>query len=87
VYKLNPHWSLYGSYSQSFVPNTASDGQHFDPERGTAHEAGIKLEQSGLSATLAVFHIDKTNVVATDTDGIDKAMGKVRSQGGAGCQR
>jgi hypothetical protein len=28
-----------------------------------------------------VFHIDKTNVVATDTDGIDKAMGKVRSQG------
>jgi iron complex outermembrane receptor protein len=51
VYKLNPHWSLYGSYSQSFVPNTASDGQHFDPERGTAHEAGIKLEQSGLSAT------------------------------------
>ena len=81
VYKLNPHWSLYGSYSESFVPNTASDGQHFDPERGSSREAGIKLEQNGLTATAAVFHIEKTNVVATDTDGIDKAMGKVRSQG------
>jgi iron complex outermembrane receptor protein len=81
IYKLNPHWSLYGSYSESFVPNAASDGQHFAPERGVSHEAGIKLEQNGITATAAVFHIEKTNVVAADTDGIDKAMGKVRSQG------
>ncbi|WP_159877356.1 TonB-dependent siderophore receptor [Aquitalea denitrificans] len=81
IYKLNPHWSLYGSYSESFVPNAASDGQSFEPERGVSHEAGLKLEQNGISATAAVFHIEKTNVVATDTDGIDKAMGKVRSQG------
>lgn len=81
IYTLTPHWSLYGSYSTSFQPNAASDGQSFAPERGISHEAGIKLEDHGISATAAVFHIEKTNVVATDTDGIDKAMGKVRSQG------
>jgi iron complex outermembrane receptor protein len=81
LYKLTPKISLYGSYSESFVPNAASDGQSFAPERGVSREAGIKMESQGVSASAAFFHIEKTNVLAVDTDGIDKAMGKVRSQG------
>jgi len=81
LYKLTPQVSLYGSYSESFIPNAGSDGQSFAPERGTSREVGIKMERQGWSASAAFFHIEKTNVLATDTDGNEQAMGKVRSQG------
>jgi iron complex outermembrane receptor protein len=83
VYQLNQRVSLYGSYSRSFVPN-ASDtdsGQAFDPEEGRSHELGLKLDLArGLSASAALFDIEKSNVVVSN-NGVSEAAGKVGSRG------
>lgn len=80
LYRLTPQWSLYGNYSESFKPNTASNGVSFDPERGIVHEVGGKYEHAGLSASLALYRIVKSNVLVTEND-VSRAVGKVRSQG------
>ena len=80
LYKLAPQWSLYGNYSESFKPNTASDGVSFDPERGIVHEIGGKYEYAGISASLALYRIEKSNVLVSEND-VSRAVGKVRSQG------
>ncbi|MEO9456328.1 TonB-dependent siderophore receptor [Chromobacterium phragmitis] len=80
VYKLAPQLSLYGGYSESFKPNPGRDGQSFAPEKGTSREAGVKLERGGLSASLAVYHIEKSNVVVAENN-VSRAIGKARSQG------
>lgn len=80
LYRLAPQWSLYGNYSESFKPNTASNGVSFDPERGIVHEVGGKYEHAGLSASLALYRIVKSNVLVTEND-VSRAVGKVRSQG------
>lgn len=82
VYQLNPQVSLYGNYSRSFVPN-ASDtdsGQAFDPEQGRSYELGVKLDLAGLSASAALFDIEKKNVLVSN-NGVSEAAGKVGSRG------
>ncbi|NEQ82491.1 MAG: TonB-dependent siderophore receptor [Moorea sp. SIO2I5] len=70
VYQPIEEISLYGSYSQSFAPNTENsvDGDFFDPEEGEGFEVGVKAELLGgrLAATLAYFDITKQNVVTAD---------------------
>jgi iron complex outermembrane recepter protein len=70
LYQLNDKLSLYGSYSQSFTPNTAttSSGAVLDPQRGKGYEFGVKSEllDGKLLATLAYFDISKQNVPVTD---------------------
>jgi iron complex outermembrane recepter protein len=72
VYKPIEEISLYASYSQSFTPNpeTTSDGEGLDPERGEGFEVGIKSEllEDRLFATLAYFNITKQNVASEDPD-------------------
>lgn len=72
VYKPIEDISLYASYSQSFTPNpeTTSDGEGLDPERGEGFEVGIKSEllEDRLFATLAYFNITKQNVASEDPD-------------------
>ena len=80
LYRLAPQWSLYGNYSESFKPNTASDGVSFDPERGIVHEVGGKYEHGGISASLALYRIEKSNVLVSENN-VSRAVGKVRSQG------
>ncbi|ATP28753.1 TonB-dependent siderophore receptor [Chromobacterium violaceum] len=80
LHKLTPQLSLYGSYSESFKPNAGSDGQSFSPEKGASREVGVKLDRDGLSASLAVYHIEKSNVVVTENN-VSRAVGKARSQG------
>ena len=83
VYQLNQQVSLYGNYSRSFVPNAsdADTGQAFDPEQGRSYELGIKLDLgNALSASAAVFDIEKENVVVSN-NGTSQAAGKVGSQG------
>lgn len=86
LYQLTPQVGLFANASTSFKPNNGFDaaGKSFKPEEGLGYEAGIKTDlfDDRLSATLAVFHIEKENVLALDpgTDS-NRAVGKARSQG------
>lgn len=83
VYQLNQNVSLYGNYSRSFVPNSSDTdtGESFDPEEGRSYELGVKLDlNSGLTASVAMFDIEKENVVVSN-NGRSEAAGKVGSRG------
>ncbi|PKQ40391.1 TonB-dependent siderophore receptor [Pseudomonas sp. YY-1] len=83
VFQLSDQVAFYGNYSRSFVPN-ASDtntGQAFDPEEGRSYELGVKLDlPQGIGASLALFDIEKKNVVVTNNS-VSEAAGKVGSRG------
>ena len=87
VFKLNDELSVYGNYSRSFVPNDSVDdnGSTFDPEEGRSYEVGAKYAlMPGLNLNLALFDIEKKNVVTTTTVGsvsLSEAAGKVGSRG------
>jgi iron complex outermembrane recepter protein len=70
LYQFNNRLSAYGSYSQSFAPNTdtTASGAALEPERGQGYEVGVKsdLIEGKLFATLAYFDISKQNVSVTD---------------------
>jgi len=70
LYKPVPAISIYGSYCQSFNPNFANyaNGGQYAPEKGSQVEFGVKydLVKDKLSSTLAVYQIDKTNVLEPD---------------------
>lgn len=87
VFKVNEDLSLYGNYSRSFVPNDTVDdnGNTFDPEEGRSYEVGAKYALTpGLNLNLALFDIEKKNVVTTTTVGdssVSEAAGRVGSRG------
>ncbi|QQX56860.1 TonB-dependent siderophore receptor [Pseudomonas chlororaphis] len=87
VFKATDSLSLYGNYSRSFKPNTDVDdaGKTFDPEEGRSYEVGAKYDPlPGLNINLALYDIEKKNVVTTTTvNGVSlsEAAGKVGSQG------
>lgn len=94
IYKINDEMSLYGSYTQSFKPNSTiaplSTGEVIDsaiqPEQATSWEIGGKLDIPGrVTANLAFFDIRKRNVMVTqlDANGDSRVStaGKVRSYG------
>lgn len=84
---LAPTLSTYVLASESFRPNSGIDaaGAAFSPERGRAKEIGLKFEapDQGFGATLAVFEIDKKNVLTRDPGNPDfsVAAGEARSRG------
>lgn len=86
VYRPIEPISLYGSYSRSFNPaiGRSADGSQFEPERGTQYEIGMKADiNDDLSATLALFHLTRTNVTTTDPNNLNFSIqtGEQRSQG------
>lgn len=87
VYQPIEPLSLYTSFTQSFVPNSAVDveGDLLAPERGTQFEAGIKGEflKGKLSATLAAYNITKSNIAVPDPilDNVSIPIGEQRSRG------
>ncbi|AFY49091.1 TonB-dependent siderophore receptor [Nostoc sp. PCC 7524] len=87
VYQPIEPVSLYASYSQSFQPNFGIrvDGSVLQPERGTQYEVGVKGEflDGRLAATLAAYHITKSNIATTDPANPDFSIpiGKQRNQG------
>ncbi|BDA71233.1 ferrichrome-iron receptor [Calothrix sp. PCC 7716] len=86
VYQPSDTISLYASYSRSFLQTTSfSPGQVFKPTRGTQYEVGIKTDflEKKLSATLAAYHLTKTNVVTSDPVNpfLSVQTGEQRSQG------
>jgi len=87
LYQVTPAVSLYGSYSQSFRPNTerTTTGQILDPQRGKGYEFGVKSEllNGKLLATLAYFDVTKQNVPVGDPNDplASIASGEQRSSG------
>jgi iron complex outermembrane recepter protein len=87
LYQFNDRLSAYGSYSQSFSPNTevTASGTVLEPKRGKGYEIGVKsdLLDGKLFATLAYFDISKTNVPVADPANplFSIASGEQRSQG------
>ena len=88
LYQWTPRLSTYGSYSKSFGANNgrSSTGDAQPPERGEQFEVGTKAELlQGLSATVALFHLTKKNILTPDLTTPDptdtRAVGESRSQG------
>ncbi len=87
VYRLSAPLTLYATYGEGFRANIGTDvtGAIFDPETSRSKEVGAKLAAFGgrLTGTLAVFQLDKANVLASDTGnpGFSVAIGKARSRG------
>ncbi|XXF01152.1 TonB-dependent siderophore receptor [Pseudomonas sp. D3-10] len=84
LYQLAPQVGVFANASTSFKPNTiGTQGQVYKPEKGLGYETGLKLDlfDSRIGATIALFHIDKENVVTTDALGESVAAGEARSQG------
>lgn len=76
VVKPTSSLSIYGTYSESFLPRS---GEQFtdlgggddalDPDRASNLEAGIKWDiKNNLALTLAVFQIDQTSTEVSDLD-------------------
>ncbi|TBV12621.1 TonB-dependent siderophore receptor [Stutzerimonas kirkiae] len=72
IYALDDTWSLYGSYTQIFNPQSATardiNNSPLDPEEGSAYEAGIKagFHEGRLNASLALFKVEQDNVAEYD---------------------
>lgn len=86
VYLIQPDWSVYGSYTESFRPNTsiATPIGDLPPEEGKAYEFGTKFENDAITATVALFTINKKNVQTSQDCGAEictRVSGEVRSRG------
>ncbi len=95
VYKVDDQLSFYGSYSESFKPNSSiaplTGGVVLDasvaPEEGKSWELGAKLDMPGsLTGTLALFDITKRNVLVANFDSgtgetVYSNAGEVNSRG------
>lgn len=71
IYRLNDNWSLYGSYTDIFKPqsnNVSANGSYLDPATGRNYEAGIKGELYGgrLNTSVSVFRINQSNGAIED---------------------
>ncbi|MFC6336601.1 TonB-dependent siderophore receptor [Pseudomonas sp. CCM 7891] len=93
VYRYTDELSFYGSYTESFKPNstiaplankTVLDGS-LEPEESKSWELGAKLDMPGrITASAALFNIDKRNVLVSVGEGLTSVYsvaGKVRSRG------
>ncbi|MDY7535256.1 TonB-dependent receptor [Pseudomonas sp. Bout1] len=93
VYRYTDELSFYGSYTESFKPNstiaplankTILDGS-LEPEQSKSWELGTKLDMPGrITASAALFNIEKRNVLVQVGDGLTavySVAGKVRSRG------
>lgn len=95
VYKVDEQLSFYGSYSESFKPNSTIaplagnvvlDGA-IAPEEGKSWELGAKLDVPGrITGTLALFDITKRNVLVSNFDSSTRETvysnaGEVNSRG------
>lgn len=84
LYQLTPQVGVFANASTSFKPNSiGTQGQVYKPEKGLGYETGVKLDllDGRLGATIALFQIDKENVITTDALGDSVAAGEARSQG------
>lgn len=91
IYKPRPEISIYGSYSQSFLPRSgdqfltlSSTAQNLEPEEFVNHELGAKWDiRPNLNLTAAVFRLDRTNATTPDplNPTVTINVGKTRTEG------
>ncbi|MBE7385504.1 MAG: TonB-dependent siderophore receptor [Leptolyngbya sp. SIO1E4] len=87
VYQPIDAVSLYASYSRSLNQSRGfnTDGDAFDPTRGTQYEVGVRTDflEGRLSANLALYHLTKTNITTSDSDNpiFTVQTGEARSRG------
>lgn len=86
VYQPNEHWSLYATTAGSFRPNSnvSFEGKAFEPEKGKSYEIGAKWDTGRINTTLAIYKINKNNVLSPDPRDPSRynvAIGEVESQG------
>ncbi len=89
IYDIDPHHSVYGSYTQIFQPQSQRDaeGQLLKPLSGDQYELGIKGEylNGKVNAGLAVFQITQKNRALLDrSDPLGNTyipQGKARARG------
>ncbi len=82
LYLLTPQWSVYTNYAQSFNPQMAMKGDIGDikPEEGKSIEFGSKFQNDSITASAAVFNINKKNIMRT-VSGVSTPVGEARSRG------
>ncbi len=91
IYKPQENISIYGSFSQSFLPRsgdqfltlTASQ-QNLAPEKFTNLEIGAKWDiRPDLNATIALFQLDRTNATTPDPANVLATIniGETRTKG------
>jgi len=86
-YSLSPNLSVYALYDRTIVPQTGStsSGRVIKPLTGVNHEFGIKKNwlDSRWNTTLAVYKINRANIVTTDPDNVQYRVqvGETSSKG------
>ena len=82
LYLLTPQWSVYTNYAQSFNPQMAMKGDIGDikPEEGKSVELGTKFQNDSITASAAVFNINKKNIMRT-VNSVSTPVGEARSRG------
>lgn len=88
-YEFIPGLAVYGSYSESFKPQTLTDedGNVLDPERGQTIEGGFKWQSADnrLSGMASVYQITRKDVGTSDPTTPDQfdstASGEQRARG------
>jgi len=91
IYKPQSNVSIYGSYSQSFLPRSGDQflsltptQQNLEPEEFANHEVGVKWDvRPDLNLTAAVFRLDRTNATIPDllNPTITINVGETRAEG------
>lgn len=82
IFKPQENVSIYGSYSQSFLPRSgdqfltlAPNQDNLAPEKFTNYEIGAKWDiRPTLNVTLALFQLDRTNITIVDPANTQKAL-------------
>lgn len=90
IYQPNREWSIYASYSSSFVPPSPTaqsviPGQTLQAQTATQEEVGTKFtsRDQRLNATLSLFNIKEVNLIQeVGITGLYEQIGAVRSRGG-----
>lgn len=89
IYQPDGQWSLYASFSTSYVPPPAgaksvNPGQALNAQSANQEEVGVKFQsKSGrASATVSLFNIKETDVIQrSGISGLYEQIGSVRSRG------
>lgn len=91
IFKPQENISIYGSYSQSFLPRSGdqfltmtTSQQNLAPEKFTNYELGAKWDiRPNLNVTLALFQLDRTNATTPDPNNVTATIniGETRTKG------
>lgn len=91
IFKPRENISIYGSYSQSFLPRSGDQfltltttQENLAPEKFTNYEVGAKWDiRPDLNLTLALFQLDRTNATTPDPNNVTASInvGETRTKG------